>query len=173
MRDLRNRFVLPALAAASVLALAQSAALADAPKLVATYGNWGVYVAGGDAKTCYAMSQPTKRDPEQLRRGPGYVFVSTRASEGMRNEVSVIMGFGVREGSAPEARIGDARFALVAKGANLWVRNAAEEAPMIEAMRRGATMTLHVTSGRGNDTVDHYSLSGVTAALGRVAKECG
>lgn len=142
------------------------------PNLVATFGSWGAYVARGRVKTCYAMAQPSKRLPARLNRDPGYIFISSRPKEGMRNEISVIMGYKVKPGTEPELEIGSDKFVMVAKGVNLWVRNAAREAPMLAAMRKGSSLKIHVTSLRGNKTIDQYSLSGVTQALQRVRKEC-
>ncbi|HEY8579738.1 MAG TPA: invasion associated locus B family protein, partial [Beijerinckiaceae bacterium] len=68
--------------------------------------------------------------------------------------------------------VGDATFELVSKGANLWVKNAAEESQLVDAMRKGARMIVKAPSLRGNVTTDSYSLSGVSAALDRVEKEC-
>ena len=54
-----------------------------------------------------------------------------------------------------------------------WIKNAAEEPQLIEAMRKGSDMLVKGTSARGTNTTDTYSLRGVTNALDRVAKECG
>ena len=148
------------------------AAASSKPKLVATFGSWGAYVAAGASKTCYALAKPSKREPRNLNRDAGYIFISTRPRQRVRNEISIIMGYDSKPGTDPEIRIGTAKFDLVAKGSNLWIKNAAEEGPMLAAMRKGSTLAVHVTSMRGNKTVDTYSLSGVTQALARVASEC-
>lgn len=151
---------------------AQSRSKSNRPRLVATNGDWGAYVASGRSKICYALSQPKRRLPARLKRDPGYIFVSTRPRERVRNEISIIMGFAVKPGSEPYATIGSEKFELVAKGDKLWIRNAARNRPMLTAMRKGAKMSVHVTSRRGNKTVDEYSLSGITQTLARVGKEC-
>lgn len=148
------------------------AAASAKPRLVATFGSWGAYVAAGASKTCYALAKPSKREPRNLKRDPGYIFISTRPRQRVRNEISVIMGYDAKPGSDPEIHLGSVKFDLVAKGSNLWIKNAAEEGPLLAAMRKGSTLSVHVTSMRGNKTVDTYSLSGVTQALARVASEC-
>lgn len=141
-------------------------------KLVQTFGAWSTYVATSPTKTCYAGSRPRKREPARLKRDPGYFLVSTRPRQGIRNEVAIIAGFTAKAGSEPEVRIGNAKFDMIANGPNLWIKNAAEEGRLLAAMRKGSTMTVHITSGRGNKTVDTYSLSGITQALARAQKEC-
>lgn len=143
------------------------------PDLVATTGDWSVYVSKGEkAKTCYALAQPKDRLPASLKRDPAYIFISTRPAENLKNEVSVIMGFGVKDGSVTPAEIGDESFDMLGKGSNAWVKNPAEEPKFVAALRKGSKLVLKMPSAKGNVTTDHYSLSGLGQALDRVAKEC-
>ena len=176
--------------AASSVALAQSrpaqkpqaapakaeAAAPGKPTLVATIGDWGVYVtSGGRDKQCYALAQPKERAPANLKRDPAYFFISSRPAEKVRHEVSIIMGFDVKgaaDKTAPEASIGNDRFALAAQGSHLWIRDANKATPIIDAMRKGAKLTVKAASLRGNVTTDSYSLTGIGGALDRVQKEC-
>ncbi|MBX9741552.1 MAG: hypothetical protein K2X62_15865 [Beijerinckiaceae bacterium] len=164
----------PASSTAKPAAAAAPAASAAKPALVATIGNWGVYAtAAGRERTCYALAQPTTRAPATLKRDPAYLFLSSRPAEDVRNEISIIMGFDVKTDKTPaEASIGTEKFAMAAQGSHLWVRDAADGTPMIDTMRKGATLVVKAASARGNVTTDTYSLSGVTAALARVQKEC-
>ena len=90
-----------ALAAADAAAKATKSsdkndAPAAKPALVATYGDWSVFQSqSGKARICYALAQPKERDPADLKRDPGYAFISERPAEGVRNEISFIMGFDV------------------------------------------------------------------------------
>lgn len=189
--SLRSRkFALPSIAAALVLAvvpafmltpspvMAQSkgkkvAAAGNEPKLVVTSGEWGVYVArSGKSKTCYALGRPKKRMPASLKRDDGFVFITMRPGEGVRNEVSIIMGFDVKDNSGSRIQVGAAKFEMHSKGGNLWIKNAAEERNFVAAIRKGAEMSVHAKSRRGNDTTDTYSLSGISNALDRVQAEC-
>lgn len=143
------------------------------PALVGQFGDWGAFATPqSKARTCYALSKPKTRAPANLTRDPAYIFVSHRPAEKVRNEIAIIMGFDVKPDSKPVAEIGDDEFELVAKGPNLWLRNAADEAKFIAAMRKGARLTLKARSMRNNLTTDTYSLSGITQALDRALKEC-
>ena len=135
--------------------------------------DWGIYVAGaGKAKTCYALAEPKDRLPKTLKRDPGYVFISSRPGEGVRNEVSIVMGFDVKADSTPMAEIGAAKFEMIAKGANLWVKNAAQETQFVDALRKGSRLVVKAESKKGNATSDAYVLTGLGTALDRVTKEC-
>jgi invasion protein IalB len=151
---------------------AQAQAPGANPALVGQYGDWGVYVSTASSKVCFALSQPKERLPAGLNRDPGYIFISTRPADNVRNEFSVLVGFPLKEDADPSLQIGTDTFALYARQTGAWIRNIAEEARLIDAMRKGRDLTMKSTSVRGNATTDRYSLSGIAQALDRVAQEC-
>ena len=54
-----------------------------------------------------------------------------------------------------------------------WIENPAQETDLIEAMQKGNPHDRgQGTSRRGTVSTDTYSLSGITAALDAIAKEC-
>ena len=141
--------------------------------LLASFGDWGAYASGdGRAKICYALSQPKERLPKDLKRDPGYLFVSFRPADNVRNEVAVVLGFATRDGGEAEAVVGQSTYALVTKGSNAWVRNTTEESQVIAAFTKGQSITVKATSGRGNATSDRFSLTGFAQALERARQEC-
>lgn len=143
------------------------------PVQLEVYGDWGAYASTtAKGKVCYALAQPKDRQPKSLQRDPGYLFIATRPSEGVRNEVSMVLGFVTQDGGDGKAAIGNASFALVTKGNAAWVKNAAEDAAFVDAMRRGQSLTIEAKSKRGNSSTDRYVLAGLTQALDRVKKEC-
>jgi invasion protein IalB len=52
------------------------------------------------------------------------------------------------------------------------IKNAAEEARLVESMRKGADLMVKGTSARGTQSTDTYSLKGLAQALDRVGQEC-
>jgi invasion protein IalB len=169
----RSKFA--ALAGATVIAACSSAVFGQGanPSLVGQYGDWGVYVSQGQkARVCFALTQPKERLPANLNRDPGYLFISTRPADNVRNEFSVLVGFTMKEDAEPSVTIGNDTFALYARQNGAWIRNIAEEARLIEAIRKGRDLSMKSTSARGNQTTDRYSLSGIAQALDRVAQEC-
>lgn len=169
-----RRIVRAALAGLALAFMGATGAGAQgAPKLVGQFGDWGAYVdTSGSGKICYALSQPKTRMPAGLSRDPAFFFISTRTAENVRNEVSVVMGFPLREGTDATLTIGSANFDLYTRGTGAWVRNVAEETRLVDAMRRGRDVVVKSTSGRGNVTTDTYSLNGVSAAIDRATQEC-
>ncbi|HWK01785.1 MAG TPA: invasion associated locus B family protein [Xanthobacteraceae bacterium] len=159
---------------------APKAAAKEAPKakaapggaqLVSQYGEWGVYVANPKGKICYVLAEPKDRKPK-LKRDPGYIFITTRPAENVQNELSVVAGFTLKDGADATLSVGGMDFPLYTKGDSAWLKNAAEEAKLIEALRKQRDLNVKTTSSRGNVTTDHYSLSGISQALDRAAQEC-
>jgi hypothetical protein len=166
------------------------------PLLVASFGDWGVYqTQASKGRVCYTLAQPKDRTPANLNRDPAYAFISDRPGEGVRNEVSFIMGFDVanpaeeaksddkadkakaKAAKAPAvkaatATVNDQTFELLAKSTNLWVKNAAKEGQLVDEMRKGAKLEVRAMSKKGNLTTDTYSLAGFSQALERVLKDC-
>jgi hypothetical protein len=145
------------------------------PTLLGQFGDWGAYTAAPNgAKVCFALGKPktSQTNPPGRNRDPAYIFVSTRPSENVKNEVSVIIGYPFKPSSDATAEIGPATFAMYTQNDGAWIKNVAEETRMIEAMRKGADLTVKGTSSRGTLSTDTYSLKGVTQALERAEQEC-
>ena len=145
------------------------------PALLGQYADWGAYAAtSGGAKVCYALATPasTRTTPPNRPRDPVYLFISTRPAENVRNEVSVIIGYPLKPDSEVNVEIGANKFVMYTKADGAWVGNAAEEARMVETMRKSADIVVSGTSARGTQSSDRYSLKGLSQALDRVAKEC-
>jgi hypothetical protein len=136
------------------------------------FGDWGAYQTPGKQKTCYALAQPKTREPDKLKRDAAYVFISYRPAENVKNEISIIMGFAMKDGGEAQASIGDAEFGLIAKGANAWIKNPAEESHFIDAMKKGSKLVVKAASSKGKVSTDTYSLAGLSQALDKVRKEC-
>jgi len=171
--------VLLASCAFSVFASAQQKKPAVSPTdqavLLGQFGDWGAYKATpGGKKICFALSKPTSAttDPAGRNRDPSYAFVSTRPSEKVKNEVSVIVGYPQKPGHDATAAIGSATYAMYTQNDGAWVKNAAEETQMVETMRKGSDMVVKSESARGTKTTDTFSLKGVAQALDKVAEEC-
>jgi Invasion associated locus B (IalB) protein len=156
-------------------ATAAAPAGATQPALLGQYGDWGAYAASpGGSKVCFALAKPktTKIEPPGRKRDPSYIFVSTRPSDNVKNEVSVIIGYPFKTSSDATAEVGPVKFAMYTQNDGAWIKNVAEEARMVDAMRKGADLTVKGTSGRGTASTDQYSLKGLAQALDKIEQEC-
>jgi hypothetical protein len=145
------------------------------PTLVGQFGTWGAYTATPNGKkVCFALAKPSssKTNPPNRPRDPAYAFVSTRPSEKVMNEVSIMIGYALRPGSESTLEVGGASYVMYSQGDGLWIKNPAEEERMVEAMRKAADVTVKGVSAKGTETIDVFSLKGLSQALDRVAQDC-
>jgi invasion protein IalB len=148
---------------------------AEQAVLLGQFGDWGAYKASpGGKKVCFALSKPTSgaTEPAGRKRDPSYAFVSTRPAEKVKNEVSVIVGYKQKPGVDASASIGSVTYVMYTLEEGAWVKNAGEEAQMVDAMRKGSDMVIKSESALGTKTTDTYSLKGMAQALEKVAEEC-
>jgi invasion protein IalB len=145
------------------------------PTLIGQYGTWGAYTATPNGKkVCFALAKPSssKTNPPNRPRDPAYAFISTRPNEKVVNEVSIMIGYVLKPGSESTIEIGGASYAMYTQGDGLWIKNPAEEERMVDAMRKGADVTVKGVSAKGTETIDVFSLKGLSQALDRVAQDC-
>lgn len=145
------------------------------PTLIGQFGTWGAYTASPNGKkVCFALAKPSssKTNPPNRPRDPAYAFISTRPAEKVVNEVSVMIGYTLKPGSESTLEVGGASYAMYTQGDGLWIKNAAEEERMVEAMRKAADVVVKGVSAKGTESTDTFSLKGLSQALDKVAQDC-
>jgi invasion protein IalB len=146
--------------------------------LLGQYGDWGAYTASpGGHKVCFAIAKPLSSvdNPPNRRTAANvvYLFISTRPEEKVSNEVSVLVtGYAFKPNSEASVAIGGTNFAMYTQNDGAWVKNAAEETKLVDAMRKSADIVIKATTARGTQTTDTFSLKGISQAIDRAAEEC-
>jgi invasion protein IalB len=145
------------------------------PTLLGTFGDWGAYTASpAGKKVCFALAKPanSQTTPPGRTRDPAFLFVSSRPAEKVKDEVSLIIGYGFKPNSDATLEMGGATYAMYTQADGAWVKNAAEETRLVDSMRKGTDLTIKGTSARGTATADVFSLKGLAQALDKVGQEC-
>jgi invasion protein IalB len=144
--------------------------------LLGQFGDWGAYTATpGGRKVCFALAKPTSSvdNPPNRRTATNvvYMFISSRPQDKVKDEVSILVtGYQLKvDGSIT---IGGATFPMHAQNDNAWAKNVADEARIVDALRKGSDVVVKGTTSRGTQTTDTFSLKGIAQALDRVAQEC-
>lgn len=150
----------------SALMLFTSPAFAAQPTLLSTYGNWKVYKADG---VCFAACQPEKSEGDYTKRDDAFLMVSFRPSEGVKGEVSSILGFPAKSDSTAEVMIDGDKFVVHTTEEAAFVD---DDAKVVNAMKKGSKFILQSQSKRGTNIKDTYSLSGATNAIEAAQKAC-
>lgn len=157
----------------AVAAFAQAAPAAAQPVELGKYNAWNAYSANAKGgKVCYALAQPATRRPSGLTRDPAYFFVSNRPKETVRNEISIIIGFPMKQDSKVELTIDRTDFELYTRADGAFMASAEDEKALVAALKKGRSMTVKSISVRGRTTTDSYPLSGLSGAIERIDREC-
>ena len=83
-----------------------------------------------------------------------------------------MIGYTLKPGSELTLEVGGASYAMYTQGDGLWIKNAAEEERMVEAMRKAADVVVKGMSAKGTESTDTFSLKGLSQALDKVAQDC-
>jgi hypothetical protein len=167
------------IAAAAVLAGASAASADDNPALLGAFKDWSAYTTNAPSfgKVCYALAQPKSSDPRSVKRDQIYFLISDWPGRKVKAEPEIVPGYLYKDDSKVTVQVGSDKFQLFTKNDGdsgaAWVQTAADEARLIDAMRRGQQAIVTGISSRGTLTKDVYSLSGISAALQKMHSECG
>ncbi|NVJ98395.1 MAG: hypothetical protein HWE25_09595 [Alphaproteobacteria bacterium] len=146
------------------------------PRKVSSHRDWDAMVAGsGSNKVCYVISVPKKTwiSRSGASRGDIYLTVTHRPAFGVTDEVNVVVGYPIRQGS--EARLsvdGKKSYQFFTEGRGAWAYDPKDDRSVVAAMKAGANMEVRATSQRGTNTRDTFSLSGFTAAYNAATRAC-
>lgn len=137
------------------------------------FGAWSLHQSrDAGHNICYVVSKPKSKKPSNANRAAIVFYISAWPKDGVRNQVSVKLGYPINKDKTITAQVGTDVFKMAARGERAYIYDATQELKLLEAMKKGATMVLKATSQRGTRTTDTYSLSGISAALKALASNC-
>jgi hypothetical protein len=145
------------------------------PTLLGQYGDWGAYPASpGGKKLCFAIAKPSTSEtiPSGRPRNPSYMFISSRPADKVSNEVSIVIGYPFKPSTDATLAVGPTLFDLYTQQDGAWIKNAADEAHLVEAMRAGQNAVVKGVSVKGTHSTDIFSLKGLAQALDRTGQDC-
>ena len=157
------------------LGLLSAAALAQGqePTPLGEFGAWAAYAyraQGG--KVCYVVSQPKVSAPKTAKRDPVFLLVTHRPGQSVRNEVSTIIGYPFKKDAIVELTIDNNKYQLFTNGDGAWAETSSKDKEIVGAMRKGQKLTIKGASWRGTETLDSYSLDGISSALEKIDQNC-
>jgi hypothetical protein len=164
----------------AVCALTAGAALAQeetSNNRVAAETDWSVFVED-NPKECWGVSVPTEvvntRDGRVVSatRGQILLMVFYRPGSNANGQVAFTGGYPFREGSQVTVEISGEEFSLFTEGEWAWPASPADDAKLVNAMKRGVNATVTGLSSRGTTTKDTFSLLGFTAAVEDAERRC-
>jgi hypothetical protein len=162
------------MAAAMAAAVAAGPARAANPVPINRFTDWLAQTYDDNGKTlCYATSAPKKQAGNFKSRGNPYIAITHAPQSGVRDQVSYIAGYELKPNSEVILTIGNQNFSLsVLQKDRAWAKDATVDKAMIDAMRKGSSLTVKGTSSRGTDITDTYSLLGFSKAYQAIGAAC-
>lgn len=160
---------------ALALLMMGGAALAQGstPMPLGKFEGWNAYAyVTPESRVCYITGEPRLREPKSTKRDPAYFLVTRMPGKGVKAEVSTIIGYPFKKESQVTLVIDGKEFLMRTDADGAWAEDTATDNAIVVSMLHGRNMTLRGTSWKGTDTLDTYSLEGVRAALGKIAKAC-
>jgi hypothetical protein len=159
--------------AAALTSLLAVTATAQTVAQVEKQGAWTLYADTATPKAvCFIAAQPQAVEPLGANRGPIFFYITAWPKDGVKAEPSIKVGFPVKPEADMTVTVGTDTFKLFIKGERGFVSDATEELKLVEALKKGSNAFVKATSARGTATTDTYSLSGLAAALDKLAAAC-
>ncbi len=154
-------------------AMAPANAQSNEPQSLGQFSDWAAYTyKAADTKVCYISAQPKSTEPKTAKRDPVFFLVTHMPGRKIRGEVSTIIGYPFKKDTSVELKVDDAAYELFTNADGAWADSSATEKNIVAAMKSGTALTVKGTSWRGTETLDSYSLNGVSAALKKIDEAC-
>jgi hypothetical protein len=148
-------------------------AAATDPVLLGQFSDWNAYTyKAQDTKVCYISARPKSSTPKTGKRDPAFFLVTNMPGRKVKGEVSTIIGYAFKKESTVELKVDKSAFTLFTNADGAWADTPATERQIVAAMKNGHSLTVKGTSWRNTQTLDTYSLDGVSAALAKIDDAC-
>ncbi len=163
----------PILTTLTLMLTATSAHVATAQtRNVKKFGEWRVLAhEAADTRICFAIASPRISEPADASNG-AFFYISAWPKEGVRAEISVKTSANLKPGAPASIQLDQTFYKLFSKGDRAFVIDATDELKLLEAMKRGSTVTVLAQNEQGVISKDTYSLSGIAQALQAVSGGC-
>lgn len=151
---------------------AVSAAAAVPVEALGKFGDWHThrYQDSGDA-VCFMAASPQKKEASNANavRNAPEIFV-THWTKNRRNVVSVVLGY--PPVGDVMAEIDGTAYRLTPHGETAWTENDEQDRILVNALQKGAKVTVKAASARGTRTTDTYNLTSSADAYRTISKAC-
>ena len=145
----------------------------SAAELTGTHNDWKTYKHGaGKDQMCFAVTPAQEQQPSGGDRKTPHAYVTTWPKQGVKAEISILLGFDLKPDSDVTVDVSGASFKLFADGDRGFVGEPGDEEKLLAAMKRGTRMTVEAISDKGTKSRDVFSLSGVTASMQEITAGC-
>lgn len=151
-----------------------AAGFAQSVQVLGDFNDWHAYTStASGSKTCFVMSEPTSVDPKPDGYAKGYLYLTHRPAENIRDEFNFVAGYTFAQDATPTVSVGSQSFDLFTQNDAAWLQDPGQNGTLAGLMRAGSTLTILGTTDKGIKVKSTFSLSGVTAASRAIDSACG
>jgi hypothetical protein len=154
--------------------VAAGSAFSAEPTSLGTFNDWTAHTyKASDTKVCYVVSQPKSSEAaKKVKRDPIFFIVTNMPGRKIKGEVSTIIGYPFKESTTVQVKVDNAEFELFTNGDGAWADTTDKEKKIVAAMKTGQKLSVKGTSWKGTETIDNYSLIGLSAAMDKIDAAC-
>lgn len=158
------RPLLPAIALAAAGAMPLSGRV-----LLSARDGWAAF-RDASPRRCFAVTGPV-RGPHPRGWSP-YLAIGWWPGHGITPQVQLRLSRTPADGAPVTLAIGDARFTLLAAGADAWAPDAAADRAIVSAMRDAPSLSVESRAAGGAPFADGYRLAGAPTAIDAAGVGC-
>ena len=142
-------------------------------KKIGKFKDWEAMILNNDSeKVCFAQTKPVLQSPKGETR-EARLFVSFRPKDKVTDEISTTSGYEYNTQNSIKAKSGKNKYKFdIAQEGFAWIADNKIEKKMIRTMKKGSRIMITGFNKSGSQTIDHYSLLGLTKAYNAAKKNC-
>ena len=152
-------------------AIIAGAATAE-PTAIGRFKDWAVFTEekGGEL-ICYAATQATSKAPSSVKHGEVWYYVTSWKSGQAKNQPSFRVTYDLSSSKAPKTAVGRSSWQMFTHGQEAFAEDA-DDPRIVDAVKKGANLTVTAQSARGTNVTYKFSLSGSADAIDKAAETC-
>ncbi len=169
-----SRFFFNAVAAMVFAAFFGSGVVvAQSVQVLGEFRDWSAYSANdGGGPICFAMTRSKETKPEPEGYTGGFIYITHRPSQNLRNEFNMIAGYEFAVESVAIATVGSNVYELFTSADGAWLMDPKQGEVFARDLRAGVNLVIEGESAGGEDIIQTFSLSGATASSRAINSAC-
>lgn len=139
---------------------------------VGRFKDWVVFTDNTSGQAiCYAATEATSKAPSKANHGSVWYYVTSWKSGVATAQPSIRVGYSFRENSSPKTKVGRSSWTLFTAGSEAFAEDSDDKA-IVEALRKGSSLTFEGVSARGTNVTYKFSLRGSADAIDKSIEAC-
>jgi hypothetical protein len=146
---------------------------AETVEVMDVFDDWSAMQhTDGATALCFATSKPIDITPKTAGSAEAFAYIAYYPAENGTFEISFKLSYIAKKGVALAVAIGSDVFKFVARDDRAFMDNPQALSKLIAAMKKGEKLAIKGTPAKGAETLELYSLNGLSGAMDRAKAGC-